>query len=124
MLASKWTTRAATSGRPINPRRLIASRDAPPKLIIEAGLARLSNISNQVYQAHIDQRAVEPAFPFGGRRKVGLPAILKQAGAGREYRIEREACALQCHSSKKGDVEIGASSDPNCSGGMFKASIA
>jgi hypothetical protein len=49
---------------------------------------------------------MESAFPIRARRKVGFPAIVQQAGAGRKYRIKREACALQSHSSEKSDVEI------------------
>jgi hypothetical protein len=55
---------------------------------------------------------MESPFPFGGRRKVGFPAIIKQASARGKYRIKREAGLLQSDSSKKSDIEVRAPSGP------------
>src|SRR4051794_26436044 len=56
--------------------------------------------------AQIHQRAMELALPFGRRCKVGFSAMLKQAGAGGKYRIERQARLLQRHGPKKSNVEV------------------
>src|SRR5437868_5713146 len=71
-------------------------------------LARVLNVPRQVYQAQIHECAVESALPFGSRRKVGFPAIIQQTGAGRKYRIKRQARPLQSYGSKKSDVEVRA----------------
>lgn len=76
--------------------------------MVKHALARVLNVPHQVDQAQIHKCAVESAFPFGGRRKVGFPAIIEQAGAGRKYRIKREARPLQSNSSKKSDIEVRA----------------
>jgi hypothetical protein len=69
-----------------------------------AKLARVLNPRHKVYQAQIHKSAMESAFPFGGRRKVGFPAIIEQASTRGKYRIKREAGLLQSDSSKKGDI--------------------
>src|SRR6185369_6916345 len=56
--------------------------------------------------AQIHQRAMELALPFGRRCEVGFPAMLKQAGAGGKYRIERQARLLQRHGPKKSNIEV------------------
>jgi hypothetical protein len=56
---------------------------------------------------------MESTFPFGGRRKVGFPTIIKQARTRGEYWIKREACPLQSNCSKKSDIEIRATASVN-----------
>jgi hypothetical protein len=53
---------------------------------------------------------MESAFPFGGRCKVGFPAIIKQARTRGKYWIKREARPLQSDCSKKSDIEVHAPS--------------
>jgi hypothetical protein len=72
--------------------------------------SRALNVRQQLYQAQINECAVKSALPFRGRRKVGFPAIIKQAGAGRKYGIKWESRSLQSDSSKKSDIEIRAPS--------------
>src|SRR5262249_8885201 len=72
--------------------------------------SRALNVRQQLYQAQINKCAVESALPFRGRRKVGFPAIIQQAGAGRKYGIKWESRPLQSDSSKKSDIEIRAPS--------------
>ena len=59
-----------------------------------------------VYHAEIHKRAMESALLFGRRRKVGFPAMVKQAGAGGKYRIKRQTCLLQGHGPKKGNIQV------------------
>src|SRR5579859_2079814 len=75
-----------------------------------AKLARVLNVRHEVYQAQIHKRAMESAFPFRGRCKIGFAAIIKQARTGGKYRIKREACPLQSDRSKKSDIEVRPSS--------------
>ena len=51
---------------------------------------------------------MEAAFSLGWRSKIGFPALLQQAGAGGEHRIERQTRLLQNHRSQKRDVEVRA----------------
>src|SRR5580704_12604481 len=64
------------------------------------------NVRQQVYHAKIHKCAVELTLPFGARRKIGFPAIIKQAGAGRKDGIERQARLLQGYRCKKSDIEV------------------
>ena len=53
---------------------------------------------------------MESTFPFGGRCEIGFSAIIKQARTRGKYWVKRDACPLQCDSSKKGDIKVGAPS--------------
>ena len=68
------------------------------------------NVGHQVYQAQIHECAMESTFPFGGRRKVGFAAIIKQARTRGKYRIKRKARPLQGNGSEKSDIEVRAPS--------------
>ena len=87
-------------------------RLSPPLRPVDEGrrgrgrVASLPNGRPSVYHAEIHKRAMEAALPFGGRCKVGVPAMLQQAGAGGKYRIERQARLLQRNGAKKSDIEV------------------
>src|SRR2546429_7481101 len=49
---------------------------------------------------------MESALLLGGRRKIGFPAMVKQAGAGGKYRIKRQTCLLQGDGPKKSNIQI------------------
>src|SRR3569832_2298928 len=51
---------------------------------------------------------MKSAFPFGGRSKVGISAIIEQACACGKYRVERKAGPLQRDGPEKSNVEISA----------------
>ena len=69
-------------------------------------VAAAVNASPDIDHAQINQRAMESAFPFGGRCKVGFPAMLEQAGAGGKYRIKRQTCLLQRYGAKKSNIQV------------------
>src|SRR6266550_9514714 len=71
-------------------------------------VAAVWNARPRVYHAQIHKRAMESALLFGGRRKVGFPAMVKQAGAGGKYRIKRQTCLRQSDSPKKSDIQVPA----------------
>ena len=64
------------------------------------------NARPRVYHAQIHKRAMELALLFGRRRKVGFPAMVKQAGAGGKYRIKRQTCLLQSDGPKKSNIQV------------------
>jgi hypothetical protein len=66
------------------------------------------NARSHIYQIH--KRAMESAFPFGGRPKVGFPAMVKQGRSGGKYRIKRETCLLQGDSPEKSNIQVCARS--------------
>src|SRR4029079_12756022 len=76
-------------------------RFSPPLRPVDEGrrgrgrVASLPNGRPSVYHAEIHKRSMEAALPFGGRCKVGVTAIVEQAGAGGKYRIERQTRLLQ-----------------------------
>ena len=58
-----------------------------------------------VYHAQIHKRAMKPALPFGRGGKVGLPAMVEQAGAGGKDRIKRQTCLLQGDGAEKNNIQ-------------------
>src|SRR5215216_1415319 len=69
-------------------------------------VAAALNARPRLDHAQIHKRAMESALLFGRRRKVGFPAMLKQAGAGGKYRIERQTCLLQGDGPEKSNIKV------------------
>ena len=69
-------------------------------------VAAVWNARPRVYHAQIHKRAMESALLFGRRRKVGFPAMVKQAGAGGKNRIKRQTCLLQGDGPKKSNIQV------------------
>src|SRR6185312_894863 len=69
-------------------------------------VAAALNARPHVDHAQIHKRAMEAALPFGGRCKVGFPAMVKQAGASGKYRIERQTCLLERYGPKKSNIQV------------------
>ena len=68
------------------------------------------NARPRVYHAQIHKRAMESAFPFGGRPKVGSRQWSSKLAGVANILIKRETCLLQGDSPEKSNIQVCARS--------------